>query len=189
MEKQGKRFPLLAVILGVVDLLLIAAICFALFFSKESLKSVKASKDSSFEANDSKYSYDEDSEEYSSGTSISFDGSSVSGQTGETEKTENTAVDSNGFIFPDSSTTLITLEQMDAKLKDKPDLRLAINEIYARHGYQFSSEQYQNYYQQFDWYNKLSKESDMDKVSASFSDVEKKNVDALQAYSKAHGWS
>ena len=35
----------------------------------------------------------------------------------------------------------------------------------------------------------LPKESDMDKVSASFSEIEKKNVDALQAYSKSHGWS
>ena len=189
MEKQKKKFPLLALILGIVDVLLVVAICFTLFFSKNSISSVRSSKDSSFEANASEYSYDEDSEEYSSGTSISYDGSTVSGQTGETQKVDNTSVDSNGFIFPDSSTSLITQEQMSAKLKEKSDLRLAINEIYARHGYQFSNEQYQNYYQQFDWYNKLSKESDMDKISASFSDVEKKNVDALQAYSKAQGWS
>lgn len=55
-----------------------------------------------------------------------------------------------GFIFPDSDTELI-LQQEIENLSDS-DLNYAINEIYARHGYIFSSDELRGYYEQFSWY-------------------------------------
>lgn len=56
----------------------------------------------------------------------------------------------SGFIFSDSSTALIAQEEIDA-LSDS-DLTYAINEIYARHGYIFRSDELRGYYEQFSWY-------------------------------------
>ena len=81
------------------------------------------------------------------------------------------------------------LAKVNEKVKDKQTLRLAINEIYARHGYQFTAEEYTNHFNQFDWYKNMPKEADMNKVSAGFSEIEKKNVEKLQAYSNTKGWS
>lgn len=55
-----------------------------------------------------------------------------------------------GFIFPDSGTELIAQEEIE-NLSDS-DLTYAINEIYARHGYIFRSDELRQYYEQFSWY-------------------------------------
>lgn len=57
----------------------------------------------------------------------------------------------DGQIFPDSSSQVIDTARIKA-LSDT-DLKYAINEIYARHGYIFKSEDLKNYYKQFSWYH------------------------------------
>ena len=57
------------------------------------------------------------------------------------------------------------------------DIQLAINTIYARHGYQFKDSELLQYFKGFDWYQPT--ETDMEKVNNSFSEIEKKNVDFL----------
>ena len=56
----------------------------------------------------------------------------------------------NGFVFPNSDTVLI--EPWEAEGLSDDDLTYAINEIYARHGYIFRSDELRGYYQQFSWY-------------------------------------
>lgn len=55
-----------------------------------------------------------------------------------------------GFVFPDSATELI--EQQELENLSDSDLTYAINELYARHGYIFRSDELQEYYEQFIWY-------------------------------------
>ena len=57
------------------------------------------------------------------------------------------------------------------------DIQLAINTIYARHGYRFKDSQLLEYFKGFDWYQ--PSESDMEDVKDTFSDIEEKNVDFL----------
>lgn len=57
------------------------------------------------------------------------------------------------------------------------------NEIYARHGYPFQKEKWQNYFAQFSWYQRSSNFSD-----SMFNEVEKANIDTIVAYEKARGW-
>lgn len=93
-----------------------------------------------------------------------------------------------GFVFPDSDTTIITKTQMKATLKTRSLCRRAVNEIYARHGYQFSKQENTDYFNQYDWYRNMPKETDMSIVASEFSSVEKKNVEALQAYEDSKDW-
>ncbi len=97
--------------------------------------------------------------------------------------------ENNGFVFPDSGNMLITDAQMNEKLTSSELCRRAINEIYARRGYQFSNQEILAYFNQFSWYQILKKEPDMAKVEATFSSVEKSNVEKLQAFRTAHNWN
>ena len=45
-----------------------------------------------------------------------------------------------------------------------------------------------DYFNQYDWYRNMPKETDMSIVASEFSSVEKKNVEALQAYEDSKDW-
>ena len=59
------------------------------------------------------------------------------------------------------------------------DIQLAINTIYARHGYQFKDSELLQYFKGFDWYQ--PSETDMETVKNSFSEIERKNMEFLAA--------
>lgn len=56
----------------------------------------------------------------------------------------------SGFVFPNSGTELILQQELESL--SSSDLTYAINEIYARHGYIFRSNELREYYEQFSWY-------------------------------------
>ena len=163
---MGGKKKIVAILLGIVDVLLIVALVLTFFIAGNEGKSVK---------------------EYKADKQIAFDGKKITAADSPTEK--NVTEPQSELVFPDSDKTLLTDEMINEKVNDKQTLRLAINEIYARHGYQFTSEESINHFNQFDWYKNMTKEPDMNKVSAGFSEIEKKNVEKLQAYSDAKGWS
>ena len=68
-------------------------------------------------------------------------------------ETDEPAPDTNDseWIFPDSSERLLT--QADIEGMSKEQLRLARNEIYARHGRRFTSADLQAYFNSRSWYN------------------------------------
>ena len=94
----------------------------------------------------------------------------------------------SGFLFPNSNKELITDEEVEKKVKDKDDCQRAINEIYARYGYKFTSTDNLEFFQQYDWYNELEKNSSMDEISNRFNNIEKENVAKLQEYSREQDW-
>ena len=188
-SKNGNKKTAL-ILVGVVDVLLLAALLLVLLMPQTSAKSVSPDLDPDFQANADSYGMEEYGIEYVSDATISYSGGSVTAdETQGDEAASQTGADSEGMIFPDSDTQKITEAQMKEKLTDSETTRLAINEIYARHGYEFTDPEYSDYYNQFDWYKNTEKESDMNKVNAMFSAVEQENVDALQAYADANGWS
>lgn len=188
-SKNGNKKTAL-ILVGVVDILLLAALLLVLLMPQTSAKSVSPDLDPDFQANADSYGMEEYGIEYVSDATISYSGGSVTADAAQgDEAASQTGEDSEGMIFPDSDTQKITEAQMKEKLTDSETTRLAINEIYARHGYEFTDPEYSDYYNQFDWYKNTEKESDMNKVNAMFSAVEQENVDALQAYADANGWS
>lgn len=184
---MGGKKKVIAVVLGIIDVLLVVALVSTFFITGSAEKSVKANWNEKFKPNASTYEEVDETKEYRSNKKITFDGKKITSADSPTEK--NVTESQAELVFPDSDKTLLTDEQINETVKDKQTLRLAINEIYARHGYQFTSEEYINHFNQFDWYKNMPKESDMNKVSAGFSETEKKNVEKLQAYSDAKGWS
>ena len=87
----------------------------------------------------------------------------------------------NDYIFP-SDRQYIT--ESDMAGWDQNTALLARNEIYARHGYVFQTQEIQNYFAAKDWYtpNPLYDGSGL-------SDVEKANVDAILAFEQKNGWT
>ncbi len=85
------------------------------------------------------------------------------------------------YIFP-SDRQYITEADM-AGWNQKTAL-LARNEIYARHGYVFKTQEIQNYFAAKSWYTPNSSYD-----GSGLSDVEKANVDTISAYEQKMGWT
>lgn len=69
-------------------------------------------------------------------------------QNGEMPSVDNTSTE---YIFPESSTGFLTDAQVAALTPE--ELRIARNEIYARHGYIFNKEDLKNYFESKSWYS------------------------------------
>lgn len=62
-------------------------------------------------------------------------------------------------------------------------IQMIINEIYAKHGYEFTDSKLSAYFSNKTWYKgNTNKVNDMNAVSDSMSEIEKKNVDFLNSY-------
>lgn len=62
-------------------------------------------------------------------------------------------------------------------------IQMIINEIYAKHGYEFTDSKLSAYFSNKTWYkSNTNKVNDMNAVSDSMSEIEKKNVDFLNNY-------
>ena len=69
---------------------------------------------------------------------------------GEETCMESLADEDGEYIFPESHVRLLTREELKSASPD--DLRIARNEIYARHGRRFTSSDLQEYFEARDWY-------------------------------------
>ena len=84
---------------------------------------------------------------------------------------------SSGKTITYSSSHLLTEAELQGVSKN--DMQMAINEIYARHGYKFQSEEILNYFKQFSWYD--PDETDQSVIIGRLNSTEKANVDLLRA--------
>ncbi len=82
-------------------------------------------------------------------------------------------------IFANSSTTALT--DADVKNLTKSELRVARNEIYARHGRGFSNSALQAYFNGCSWY-KMDANYDYANEYSKLTDVEKANIKLIKAY-------
>lgn len=80
------------------------------------------------------------------------------------------------YIFPDSNSRYLSEEEVRSVEADK--LRIARNEIFARHGYIFNDEELNQYFNSTSWYQGIvpSDQFDMDWV---LNDFEKKNIELI----------
>jgi hypothetical protein len=86
---------------------------------------------------------------------------------------ERSNLNSSEYILPDSDKKVLGEEDIAALSKEQ--LRLARNEIYARHGYVFKSPDLQKYFSSKSWYQTDTS------YNGSLSEVEKENVKILKA--------
>ena len=97
----------------------------------------------------------------------------------ETEENLPVAAET-GEKIPDSSDVKINSKQLEGMTAE--DIRIARNEIYARHGLIFKSEDLQEYFSAQPWYKGTV--DDASKIE--LSELEQDNIKTITDYEKAH---
>lgn len=87
----------------------------------------------------------------------------------------------SGFLFPDSDTRYLTEDDIISLAQaegysEAELLRYAVNEIYARHHYLFTTEKYANFFNAYDWYDGYLSADD---ACALFNSIEHRNIATL----------
>ena len=109
----------------------------------------------------------------------------VSTETASTKQTKNNTqaaddqqdeTENSEYILPESDTRYVDQDEIDQLTKN--EVRLAINEIYARHGRKFDSKELQNYFGSKSWYNGTVNAADFKETV--FNEYEKKNAEFLK---------
>ena len=88
-----------------------------------------------------------------------------------------------GYLF-NSDTEYITEAYLNTKTRD--EVRLILNEIYARHGYVFNNEYYRQYFSAKPWYTPMY--SSAETAEWYFNSIETANKNISVQYEKARGW-
>ena len=120
------------------------------------------------------------SSEYSTQTGINYQSKTGSSNTtqGDNGLYSNSFGNTGEFIFPYSDTQLISAS--DAYYLSDWQLRIAINEIYARHGRIFRDKELQNYFNALSWYKGVYESGEFDKLQDSIlNEIEKDNINTL----------
>ena len=91
---------------------------------------------------------------------------------------ENEQTKKEEYILPDSDTRLLTDD--DVKDLTKEELRLARNEIFARHGRKFKDAELQAYFDSKSWYKGTIEPDAFD--NNTLSSIEKANIEMIKKY-------
>lgn len=91
-----------------------------------------------------------------------------------------TEEDKTEYIFPHSSETYVFVEDLQ-KLSEW-ECRVALNEIYARHGRRFKNKELQEWFDSCSWYNGTIAPEDFQEDV--LSDIEKDNIITIQTYNQ-----
>lgn len=183
-EKKKNKVPIIAGILGVC--ILIVCICFVmLFISKKepdsTLESIAGISEPQGESYNNKTEDKSQETEKEVTDRVENKNSEITSENTEEKTGNNTSDTANSdYILPDSSQRILSNGEIN--ILSKADLRLARNEIYARHGRKFDDQELQNYFNSKSWYRGTI---DPDDFSESFlSEIEKANIDTIKKYEK-----
>ena len=109
----------------------------------------------------------------------------ASTETASTKQTKNNTQDADDqqdetenseYILPESDTRYVEQDEIDQLTKN--EVRLAINEIYARHGRIFENSELREYFESKDWYDGTIEPEDFDEDV--LNQYEKANVKLLE---------
>ena len=191
-EKKKNKVPIIAGILGAC--ILIVCICFVMLFisEKKSDSTLESVADISEIQDEIKEKSEEENYNYKAEDKSQETEKEVTDRVGNKdseitsenteEKIESNVPDtgSTDYILPDSSQRILSNDEIN--ILSKADLRLARNEIYARHGRKFDDQELQNYFNSKSWYRGSIEPDDF---SESFlSEIEKANIDTIKKYEK-----
>jgi hypothetical protein len=181
VEKKKSKAPLIVLLVVLIAALLVGTVLILNQFGVVPLPwqtKTETSKSDDSKKSDKESREDEDSDSKKSDSKKSDSKKKDLDKNKDKDEKEDAQVEDGevkGQIFPHSAEELLTEDQIKA-LSDK-DLRLAINEIYARHGYAFTTKEMQDYYGQLDWYENLNKTQD--EVNAELTTIEYQNKEML----------
>lgn len=89
------------------------------------------------------------------------------------------------YILPTDTQYITSVELMQL---NKEEVVLARNEIYARHGYSFQSENIRTYFEGKSWYHANPNVNASTFGTAQMNDIERANLETIQQYEKDMGW-
>lgn len=184
-NQSSPTMKILVIIFGAVDVLLAAVLILSFIFTSSGGSSLKADLSADFKENAEDYWEGGSKEGYASSVVFSYGSDGAAVPAGDTDGNSLYA----GFVFPNSDVVVLSDSEIQSKVVSHEICRRAINEIYARYGYAFTKQENIDYFNQYDWYRNMVKETDMSVVSSWFSVTEKENVEKLQAYEKSQGWN
>jgi len=93
--------------------------------------------------------------------------------------------DADEYLYPTHEKN-ITKEELDMLTRE--EVSLVRNEIYARHGYTFSTQSYTDFFNTKDWYDPDPYLTDGAYIEDSLNFYEKTNKDFIVQYEKEMGW-
>ena len=104
----------------------------------------------------------------------------------DTDTTQSTATTENtgDYILPNSNSAY--LKESDLEGLTKEQIRLATNEIYARHGYIFEDQELQKYFEGKNWYQGTVKGAEFN--ASVFNEYELANKDLIVTYAEKKGY-
>lgn len=188
MKNNDRSKMTVVIILGVALVIMLVFLGMICITQKaETLKYNNASKQESLE--ETEVAFKEPQEQEKSFEKFTL--STVSQQS-DSEGTESETVDDEGeYLCEYSSTRYITeadIEELRAGNygelpADKTILRMVVNEMYAKHGYEFTDQGIQDYFEKKEWYQSIvERNDDMNEIFENMSDIERANIDFLTQY-------
>ena len=100
-----------------------------------------------------------------------------------THQTEKEAATTTEWVLQNSDTERLT--NADIENLSAQDRRIALNEIYARHGRKFKDEELQSHFDSCSWYKGTTESEDF--KESELSEIELANRDLLVQYRESHG--
>lgn len=180
--KKSKKYLLICILLGLIFVLLAVFDVFAFMNSRmPAIKKSEIKEISSEEMGDSEKGLYE-----ASVNDIKIGDGNIQTPAPATEQQQAEA--NPDYLLPDS-TRALTDADIQAAISANSAVQLPagsslpqmmINEMYAKHGYRFQSQEIQSYFDGKFWYQGTS--SDMQAVDSAFSQIEKDNVNLLKKY-------
>lgn len=173
--KKGKSIFII-LLLGILILGFAAGDVFFLYQGKKSSQIEYAEKKTEQENN---HKQEKETEKMTYTSSLEGFGVGKVSTSNTKSKNEN----QNDYILKDSDSKYYTVE--DLKGLTRTEVQLARNEIYARHGRKFTTDEIREYFEAKSWYRGVVDDVDDSELNK----YEIANRDMIQKYEKSKGWN
>ena len=190
MQEQTKENKLPVVLLAVIIVvLLVGSIAIGIFggggkkvetaVPKKDIKAAREAAELSDEGEVQTIAIDKDIVVNAGGTGSADEKSEM--QDSQTTEDSQTVQNTEDYIFPNSSSVLLTDAEVSGISKDQ--LRIGRNEILARHGRRFNDQALQQYFDSKSWYNGTISTDEFDaNLDSRLNDVERANIEIIKKY-------
>ena len=190
MQEQTKENKLPVVLLTVIIVvLLVGSIVIGIFCGggkkvetavpKKDIKAAREAAELSDEGEVQTIAIDKDIIVNAGGTGSADEKSEM--QDSQTTEDSQTVQNTEDYIFPNSSSVLLTDAEVSGISKDQ--LRIGRNEILARHGRRFNDQALQQYFDSKSWYSGTISPDEFDaNLDSRLNDVERANIEIIKKY-------
>lgn len=190
MQEQTKENKLPVVLLAVIIVvLLVGSIVIGIFggggkkvetaVPKKDIKAAREAAELSDEGEVQTIAIDKDIIVNAGGTGSADEKSEM--QDSQTTEDSQTVQNTEDYIFPNSSSVLLTDAEVSGISKDQ--LRIGRNEILARHGRRFNDQALQQYFDSKSWYSGTISPDEFDaNLDSRLNDVERANIEIIKKY-------